>query len=152
MKPVSKTAYYCCAVRALDARTASPVCGDSFAVLFMTPDAWETFEPFRTLAPPNASNVARHRMIDDIIRTELARRPETGVVILGAGFDTRAFRLSGQHAQILELVPDKADGASGAGRGLQFRWRLSATSGIPRQQWDADGATLPTDPSEGPTP
>jgi hypothetical protein len=61
-------------------------------------------------------------------------------------------RLSGQHAQILELVPDKADGASGAGRGLQFRWRLSATSGIPRQQWDADGATLPTDPSQGPTP
>jgi hypothetical protein len=44
-------------------------------------------------------------------------------------------RLSGQFAQVLELTPDPADGASGAGRGLQFRWRLSTNSGIPRQQW-----------------
>ena len=95
MKPVSKTAYYCCAVRALDARSASPVCGDGFADRFMTPEAWQTFEPFRDLAPPNASNVARHRMIDDVLRARLSSRPDTGVVIIGAGFDTRAFRLSG---------------------------------------------------------
>jgi methyltransferase (TIGR00027 family) len=95
MKPVSRTAYYCCAVRALDARTASPVCGDGFADRFMTPDAWATFEPFRKLGPPNASNVARHRMIDDVLRARLAARPDTGVVIVGAGFDTRAFRLTG---------------------------------------------------------
>ncbi|HEX3232897.1 MAG TPA: hypothetical protein VHR41_01785 [Gemmatimonadales bacterium] len=44
-------------------------------------------------------------------------------------------RLSGQFAQVLELVPDPADSAAGAGRGLQFRWRLSTTSGIPRQNW-----------------
>jgi hypothetical protein len=44
-------------------------------------------------------------------------------------------RLSGQFAQVLELIPDPADGASGAGRGLQFRWRLSTATGIPRQQW-----------------
>jgi hypothetical protein len=44
-------------------------------------------------------------------------------------------RLSGQFAQVLELVPDSADSASGAGRALQFRWRLSTTSGIPRQNW-----------------
>ncbi|MFL5496072.1 MAG: hypothetical protein ACJ8DC_16935 [Gemmatimonadales bacterium] len=46
-------------------------------------------------------------------------------------------RLSGQFAQVLELTPDPADGASGAGRGLQFRWRLSTATGIPRQQWGA---------------
>ncbi len=95
MKPVSRTAYYCCAVRALDAQTASPICNDSFAVRFMTPEAWATFEPFRTLGPPNASNVARHRMIDDVLRSRLAARPDTGVVIIGAGFDSRAFRLTG---------------------------------------------------------
>jgi hypothetical protein len=44
-------------------------------------------------------------------------------------------RLSGQFAQVLELTPDPADGASGAGQGLQFRWRLSTATGIPRQQW-----------------
>jgi hypothetical protein len=54
-------------------------------------------------------------------------------------------RLSGQFAQVLELTPDPADGASGAGRGLQFRWRLSTATGIPRQQWGA-GDPSPTSP------
>ena len=45
-------------------------------------------------------------------------------------------RLSGQFAKVLELTPDPADASGGAGRGLQFRWRLSVASGIPRQVWD----------------
>lgn len=45
-------------------------------------------------------------------------------------------RLSGQHFQVLELVPDPVDGATGAGQGLSFHWRLSVASGIPRQAWD----------------
>ena len=97
MKPVSKTAYYCCGVRALDAAAAEPVCGDTFAGRFMTPEAWAVFEPFRRLEAPNASNVVRHRMIDDLLRARLARRPDTGIVVMGAGFDTRAFRLPGGH-------------------------------------------------------
>jgi hypothetical protein len=48
-------------------------------------------------------------------------------------------RLSGQFAQVLELVPDPANPTAGAGQGLQFRWRLSVASGIPRQQWDFRG-------------
>ena len=95
MKPVSKTAYYCCAVRALDAGAATSVCGDRYAERFMAPEGWAVFEPFRDLGRPNASNVVRHRMIDDLLREQLARRAETPVVLLGAGFDTRAFRLSG---------------------------------------------------------
>jgi methyltransferase (TIGR00027 family) len=95
MKPVSKTAYYCCAVRALDAASPTRGCGDQFAGRFMTPDAWALFEPFRGLAGPNAANVARHRVIDDLLRTTLQSRPDAGVVIIGAGFDTRAFRLPG---------------------------------------------------------
>jgi len=95
MKPVSKTAYYCCGVRALDAAGARPVCGDQYAERFMTPEAWSLFEPFRGFAAPNASNVARHRLIDDLLRSAVQSRPETGVVIIGAGFDTRAYRLPG---------------------------------------------------------
>jgi methyltransferase (TIGR00027 family) len=95
MKPVSKTAYYCCAVRALDARSPRPVCGDQHAERFMTSEAWAVFEPFRDFDGPNAANATRHRMIDEPLRARLARRPETGVVILGAGFDSRAFRLEG---------------------------------------------------------
>ncbi|HMI58057.1 MAG TPA: hypothetical protein VK511_08415 [Gemmatimonadaceae bacterium] len=46
-------------------------------------------------------------------------------------------RLSGQHAQMLELTPDGGDFASGSGRSVQFRWRKSVASGIPRQRWEA---------------
>lgn len=60
-------------------------------------------------------------------------------------------RLSGQHAQVLELVPDAAEGASGAGRGLQFRWRLSVATGIPRQQRGPGGGSPPP-AREGDTP
>jgi methyltransferase (TIGR00027 family) len=95
MKPVSKTAYYCCGVRAVDAAAPHPVCGDQYAERFMTADAWALFERFRDLRAPNASNIARARIIDDLLRTRLARQPGTAVVIIGAGFDTRAFRLPG---------------------------------------------------------
>ena len=60
-------------------------------------------------------------------------------------------RLSGQFAQVLEIVPDPADGASGAGRGLQFRWRLSVASGIPRQQWGPGGKASSSGPDGAPT-
>jgi hypothetical protein len=52
-------------------------------------------------------------------------------------------RLSGQHVQILELTPDPTDGATGDGQGLNFRWRLSSTSGIPRQRWDFGDKSRP---------
>ena len=47
-------------------------------------------------------------------------------------------RLSGQFAKVLQLTPDSADAASGAGCGLQFRWGLSVASGIPRQVWNGN--------------
>jgi hypothetical protein len=56
-------------------------------------------------------------------------------------------RLSGQHAQILELVPESTDGMSGVGRTMRFHWRLSTATGIPRQQWEfGGGARPPSDP------
>jgi hypothetical protein len=56
-------------------------------------------------------------------------------------------RLSGQHAEVLELTPEPQDPSSGAGEGLRFRWRLSVATGIPRQQWVAGG-----DPPSGTDP
>jgi hypothetical protein len=44
-------------------------------------------------------------------------------------------KITGEHAHILELTPDPSDASSGEGCGLHFSWRLSADSGIPRQQW-----------------
>ncbi len=42
-------------------------------------------------------------------------------------------RVSGQYAEVLELVPDPEQPASGGP--LRFLWRISAASGIPRQAW-----------------
>jgi hypothetical protein len=44
-------------------------------------------------------------------------------------------RLTGEHANVLELAVDPNDATSGTGCGLRFNWRISVDSGIPRQQW-----------------
>jgi methyltransferase (TIGR00027 family) len=101
MDPIAKTAYYCCGVRMADAQSARPVCGDHMAERFMDAEACAVFERFAHFRGPNASNAARHRIIDDILRERLVDEPGLRVLLLGAGFDTRAFRLKG--GQWLEL-------------------------------------------------
>jgi methyltransferase (TIGR00027 family) len=95
MKPVSRTAFYCTGVRALDATKPRPICGDQYAERFMDEEAWRVFEPFRRFTGPNISNATRHRIIDDLMRERLAAEHDRRVVIIGAGFDSRAFRLAG---------------------------------------------------------
>jgi hypothetical protein len=58
-------------------------------------------------------------------------------------------KVTGEHASILELMPDPSDGSSGEGHGLHFGWRLSADSGIPRQQWVLGRRAPPPAPDEG---
>ena len=71
------------------------MCGDALAARFVDDDVRRELEaPLRRRAPA-ASNVARHRLIDDLVRRRLTEEPATRVILLGAGFDTRAFRLSG---------------------------------------------------------
>lgn len=93
--PISRTAYYTLAVRAADAESAHPILGDRFAQRFMNDDARAVWEEFKSFTPPNASNAARHAMIDEHLRRALAADPLATIVIIGAGFDTRAFRLPG---------------------------------------------------------
>ncbi|MGC2235882.1 MAG: class I SAM-dependent methyltransferase [Pyrinomonadaceae bacterium] len=95
MKPISKTAFYCCGVRMQDAASDNPVCGDVYAKDFMNEDGLRVFEDFKDEANPNASNVARARIIDDFLRGELLANPDLTIVLIGAGFDSRAFRLKG---------------------------------------------------------
>ena len=95
MKPISKTAFYCCGVRMQDAERDKPVCGDMYAKVFMNEEGLQILETFKDETRPNTSNVARHRLIDDLLREELLANPNLTVVIIGAGFDTRAFRLQG---------------------------------------------------------
>ena len=95
LNPVSKTAYYCCGLRAADAACEKPICGDTFARLFMNAEAESVFARFKRFEHANAQNVARFRIIDDILRERLRSSPDLLIVLLGAGFDTRAFRLAG---------------------------------------------------------
>ncbi len=92
---VALTAFYCCALRAKDAVSAAPVCGDNYAARFMDDAVRARMAPLVRFAGPAASNVARHRVIDDVLRDALNRDPGRRVLVLGAGFDTRAYRLPG---------------------------------------------------------
>ena len=95
MKPISKTAFYCCGVRMQDAASANPVCDDTYAKVFMNDDGLAILDAFKDETRPNASNVARHRIIDDLLQQEISNQPDLLIVIIGAGFDSRAFRLQG---------------------------------------------------------
>jgi methyltransferase (TIGR00027 family) len=95
MKPISKTAFYCCGVRMQDAESSNPVCGDIYARSFMNDEGRRILETFKDEVRPNSSNVARHRIIDDLLRAELRAKPDLRIVIIGAGFDSRAYRLKG---------------------------------------------------------
>lgn len=95
MKPISKTAFYCCGVRMQDAESSNPICGDVYAKRFMNDEGRRILETFKDEVRPNSSNVARHRIVDDLLREELRKNPDLRIVIIGAGFDSRAYRLRG---------------------------------------------------------
>ena len=97
LKPISSTAFYCCGVRMEDAASRAPVCGDPYAKRFMDEAALRVFEPFRQFKYPNAANVTCHRIVDDLLRARLVRDPNASVVLIGCGFDSRAYRLQGGH-------------------------------------------------------
>jgi methyltransferase (TIGR00027 family) len=78
-----------------DAEAAKPVCDDRYARMFMNEDGLRIYEAFKDEVKPNAANVARHRIIDDFLRRELGADHNLQIVLIGAGFDSRAFRLNG---------------------------------------------------------
>jgi methyltransferase (TIGR00027 family) len=95
IEPLALTAFYCCALRAADAASPNPVCGDTFAARFMDDETLARLRPLLRFRGPSVSNVARHRIIDDIVRNAIQQNSALKIVILGAGLDTRAFRLKG---------------------------------------------------------
>jgi methyltransferase (TIGR00027 family) len=61
----------------------------------MSEHGLQIFSRFGGERGPNMTNVARARYIDDLLRARLARNPALQVVLIGCGFDSRAFRLAG---------------------------------------------------------
>jgi len=95
IQPLPLTAFYCCALRAKDAASAKPYCGDTFAARFIDDGVLAQLAPALRIGPPGVSNVARHRIFDDIVREALAKNRARRIILLGAGLDTRAFRMEG---------------------------------------------------------
>lgn len=95
MKPISTTAFYCCGIRMKDAQGWRPVCNDTYAEKFMDERGMAILRQFSGERAPNIGNVARHRFIDDWLRERIAANPQQRVILIGAGFDSRAFRLKG---------------------------------------------------------
>jgi methyltransferase (TIGR00027 family) len=93
--PVSLTAYWTMAIRADDAADSEPVARDTFAERFMNDEARNVAERLRPITKARLSFTVRHRLIDDRLAAELVRDPTLRVVLIGCGFDSRAFRLSG---------------------------------------------------------
>ncbi len=90
----------------------------------MTAEADAVFARFKRFKGPNASNVTRHRLIDDWLRDRLRNTPDLRIILLGAGFDTRAFRLAGGRwiefdQPAIITVKEAALPASGAPNSLQ---------------------------------
>jgi methyltransferase (TIGR00027 family) len=109
MNPISDTAFLTCGARAADAASAKPICGDSYAALFLTEHGKRVYDNFEKQVGPLASIVGRHRIMDDLLRARLAQNPDTAVIVVGAGFEARAYRLHGgrwteiDEAQVIDL-------------------------------------------------
>jgi methyltransferase (TIGR00027 family) len=97
MKPISRTAFYTTGLRMEDAENRWPIVGDTYAKEFMDEGALQVFQEFKLakFRPPNVSNLHRHRIIDDYLRQKLALNPCSTIILIGAGFDSRAYRLTG---------------------------------------------------------
>jgi len=119
--PISRTAYYTLGIRAADAARRRPICGDTYAQLFLDEDAAKVWEEFKSQKDSNDSVAARHRIIDELVREELVRDPGLRIVIIGAGFDTRAFRIGGgrwlevDEPAIIEVKEEKLPAAQARG-------------------------------------
>jgi methyltransferase (TIGR00027 family) len=93
--PVSLTAFYTCGIRMLDAAAGTPIVGDRYARHFMCDEGMKVLDRFRGLHYPNTGNLTRHRIIDEYLQHALRGDPAANVLLIGSGFDTRAFRLRG---------------------------------------------------------
>jgi methyltransferase (TIGR00027 family) len=79
----------------LDAARDKPICGDDYAKLFMCAHGMAVFDRFKALELSNSSIIVRHRILDDMLRQMLYANHDLNVVTIGAGFDSRPYRLHG---------------------------------------------------------
>lgn len=95
MNAISKTAFICCGIRAEDARSRGSICADIYAEDFMTDEGRSIWRRFAGSSRGTVINATRARMVQDEIGRSIKRNKDLQIVNIGAGFDSRAFRLAG---------------------------------------------------------
>jgi O-methyltransferase involved in polyketide biosynthesis len=95
MKEVSKTAFFCCGCRMVDAASPTPIVGDYYAKTLMGADGLQYWKAFENIPRPIISNQVRHYLVENHLRRHLSRDPGVTIVHIGAGLDTRPFRMHG---------------------------------------------------------
>lgn len=95
MKAVSKTAFYCCGVRMMDAESDNPIINDQYARRLMGEEGLHYWENYKNFTRPNGGNTARTYLIDSKAKEILNADPNHKVFLIGAGLDSRAFRIPG---------------------------------------------------------
>lgn len=93
--PIAETAFYCLGARMMDAQSTHPLCNDQFAHLFMDEHGKKIFSRFKSLTRANISSAARSRIVEDLLRDRLMNNVKLQIILVGAGFDTKAFRIAG---------------------------------------------------------
>ncbi len=78
-----------------DAESAHPLIGDNYAKRLLGKEGAAYWEEFKQFKRPNAGNTVRHYLIDSFIKKELADHPDTTIILIGAGLDSRAYRIQG---------------------------------------------------------
>jgi len=95
MNPVSHTAYYCCGARMVDANSSAPLCNDIYAHRFMDEDGQRIFSELKASKHADAACVVRARMVEDHLRRFISEDKNQNIILVGAGFDSKAYRLPG---------------------------------------------------------
>jgi methyltransferase (TIGR00027 family) len=77
----------------LDAQSNRPLINDKYAEKLLGNDGLAYWEDFKNFTFPNSTNIARCYLIDTHLGEIISRNSETTVILIGAGLDSRAFRL-----------------------------------------------------------
>jgi methyltransferase (TIGR00027 family) len=94
---IKPMAFYGCGIRAEDAWSARSICGDIYAEDFMTDQGWAILSRFHGHGDDRTKsvNVVRSRIFQDEIARRLKADKDLQIVSIGAGFDSRPYRLAG---------------------------------------------------------
>ncbi len=95
VNPVSKTAFWTVGVRINDAENESSLCDDYLANRFKCREVDDVLEHFSELKMSAQCIVARHAIFDNYVQLQLQENKQIQFIVLGAGFDTRPYRIEG---------------------------------------------------------